>query len=177
MNAKNLELKTYITEERLQEKVAEIGKALSEKFKNKKVTAVCVLKGSFMFYSDLIRHINTDITCEFFGVSSYDGTSSSGEVKVTLDLSTAIEGQHVILIEDIVDTGLTMNYLRKSIESRNPASLTTVSLLEKPEALKVPCKLDYVGFKIINEFVVGYGLDYNGYFRNLPYIAQVQNLQ
>ncbi|MBC7743200.1 MAG: hypoxanthine phosphoribosyltransferase [Bdellovibrionaceae bacterium] len=177
MNAKNLELKTYITEEKLQEKVAEIGKALSEKFKNKKVTAVCVLKGSFMFYSDLIRHINTDITCEFFGVSSYDGKSSSGEVKVTLDLSTAIEGQHVILIEDIVDTGLTMNYLRKSIESRNPASLTTVSLLEKPEALKVPCKLDYVGFKIINEFVVGYGLDYNGYFRNLPYIAQVQNFQ
>ena len=177
MNAKNLELKTYITEEKIQEKVIEIGKALTEKFKNKKVTAVCVLKGSFMFYSDLIRQINTDITCEFFAVTSYDGTSSTGAVKMTLDLSTPIEGQHVILIEDIVDTGLTMNYLKKSIEARNPASLTTVSLLEKPEALKVPCKLDYVGFKIINEFVVGYGLDYNGYFRNLPYIAQVQNFQ
>lgn len=178
MNAKNLELKTYISEEKLQQKVAEIGKALTEKFKNKKVTAVCVLKGSFMFYSDLIRHINTDITCEFFGVSSYHGgTTSSGEVKVTLDLSTPIEGHHVILVEDIVDTGLTMNYLKKSIESRNPASLTTVALLEKPEALKVPCKLDHVGFKITNEFVVGYGLDYDGYFRNLPYIAQVQNFQ
>ncbi|MEQ1721675.1 MAG: hypoxanthine phosphoribosyltransferase [Pseudobdellovibrio sp.] len=178
MNAKNLELKTYISEEKLQAKVAEIGKALTEKFKGKKVTAVCVLKGSFMFYSDLIREINTDITCEFFGVSSYHGgTTSSGEVKVTLDLSTPVEGQHVILVEDIVDTGLTMNYLKKAIESRNPASLTTVALLEKPEALKVPCKLDHVGFQITNEFVVGYGLDYDGYFRNLPYIAQVQNFQ
>jgi hypoxanthine phosphoribosyltransferase len=178
MNAKNLELKTYISEEKIQQKVADIGKLLTTKFKNKKVTAVCVLKGSFMFYSDLIRQINTDITCEFFGVSSYyGGTSSSGEVKVTLDLSTPIEGHHVILVEDIVDTGLTMNYLKKSIESRNPASLTTVALLEKPEALKVPCKLDHVGFQITNEFVVGYGLDYDGYFRNLPYIAQVQNFQ
>ncbi len=178
MNAKNLELKTYITEEKIQAKVAEIGKALTQKFKGKKVTAVCVLKGSFMFYSDLIRNINTDITCEFFGVSSYNGgTSSSGEVKVTLDLSSPVEGQHVILVEDIVDTGLTMNYLKKAIESRNPASLTTIALLEKPEALKVPCKLDHVGFQIANEFVVGYGLDYDGYFRNLPYIAQVQNFQ
>ena len=178
MNAKSLELQTYISEEKLQAKVAEIGKQLTDKFKNKKVTAICVLKGSFMFYSDLIRHINTDISCEFFGVSSYHGsTTSSGEVKVTLDLSTPIEGHHVILVEDIVDTGLTMNYLKKSIESRNPASLTTVALLEKPEALKVPCKLDHVGFQITNEFVVGYGLDYDGYFRNLPYIAQVQNFQ
>lgn len=178
MKAKNLELEVYLSEEKIQQKVAEIGKALTEKFKGKKVTAVCVLKGSFMFYSDLIREINTDITCEFFGVSSYHGgTSSSGEVKVTLDLSSPIEGQHVILVEDIVDTGLTMNYLKKSIESRNPASLTTVALLEKPEALKVPCKLDHVGFKITNEFVVGYGLDYDGFYRNLPYIAQVQNLQ
>lgn len=178
MNAKNLELKTYISEEKLNQKVAEIGKALTDKFKNKKVTAICVLKGSFIFYSDLIRQIDTDVVCEFFGVSSYHGgTSSSGEVKVTLDLSTPIEGHHVILVEDIVDTGLTMNYLKKSIESRNPASLTTVALLEKPDALKVPCKLDHVGFKIANEFVVGYGLDYDGYFRNLPYIAQVQNFQ
>lgn len=178
MNAKNLELKTYISEEKLAAKVAEIGKAITEKFKGKKVTAVCVLKGSFMFYSDLIRQIDTDITCEFFGVSSYHGgTSSSGEVKVTLDLSTPIEGQHVVLVEDIVDTGITMNYLKNAIESRKPASLTTVALLEKPDALKVPCKLDHVGFQIENEFVVGYGLDYDGYFRNLPYIAQVQNFQ
>ncbi len=177
MNAKNLRLSSYISEEQIQKKVAEIGSILTDKFMNKKVTAVCVLKGSFIFYSDLIRQINTDITCEFFGVSSYSGMTSSGEVKITLDLTSPVTGQHVLLIEDIVDTGITMNYLKKAIEARNPASLTTVALLEKPEALKVPCKLDHVGFKITNEFVVGYGLDYQGYYRNLPYIAQVQNFQ
>src|SRR3989338_5975664 len=115
MNAKSLELKTYISEEKLQAKVQEIGKLLTTQLKGKRVTAICVLKGSFMFYSDLIRNINTDLTCEFFGLSSYHGgTSSSGEVKVTLDLSTPIECHHVILVEDIVDTGLTMNYLKKS---------------------------------------------------------------
>ena len=178
MNAKNLDLKIYISEEQLQHKIESIGEDLTKKLKGKKVVAICVLKGSFLFYSDLIRQIDADITCEFFGVSSYHGgTTSSGEVNVTLDLANPIEGQHVILIEDIVDTGLTMNYLIKSLESRKPASITTVTLLEKPEALKVPCRLDYVGFKITNEFVVGYGLDYQGYYRNLPYIAQVQNFQ
>lgn len=174
----NLTLKPYITEEQLQAKVKELGAALSKKFKNEKIVAVCVLKGSFMFYSDLIRNIDSDVTCEFFGVSSYHGgTTSSGEVKVTLDLASPVENCHVVLVEDIVDTGLTMNYLKNSILSRKPKSLTTVALLEKPEALKVKCELDYVGFKIKNEFVVGYGLDYQGYYRNLKYIAQVQNFQ
>lgn len=174
----HLDIKPYITQEQIQKKVAEIGAALTKKFKGQDVVAVCVLKGSFMFYSDLIRSIETDVTCEFFGVSSYHGaTSSSGEVKVTLDLTQPVEGKHVVLVEDIVDTGLTMNYLIQSLQSRKPASLTTVALLEKPEALKVPCKLDHVGFKISNEFVVGYGLDYQGFYRNLPFIGQVQNLQ
>ena len=96
---------------------------------------------------------------------------------MTLDLSKPVEAKHVLLVEDIVDTGLTMNYLKNAILSRMPASLTTVALLEKPDALKVPCDLDHVGFKISNEFVVGYGLDYEGYYRNLPYIGQVQNFQ
>jgi hypoxanthine phosphoribosyltransferase len=170
-----LKLSTYISEEKIQKRVQELGKTLTDKFKDKEVVAVCVLKGSFMFYSDLIRQIDADLTCEFFGVSSYTGHTSSGEVKVTLDLSTPIEGKHVLLVEDIVDTGLTMNYLKTTIESRKPESLTVISLLEKPEALKVPCKLDYVGFKIPNDFVVGYGLDYQGHYRNLPYIAQVQD--
>lgn len=172
-----LDVKPYITETQLQSKVAEIGALLTKKFKGETIVAICVLKGAFMFYSDLIRHIDADITCEFFGVSSYSGMSSSGEVKVTLDLTQPIEGKHVILIEDIVDTGLTMNYLKTTLMARNPASLTTIALLEKPEALKVPCKLDYVGFKITNEFVVGYGLDYQGFYRNLPFIGQVQNFQ
>ena len=172
-----LDVKPYITETQLQSKVAEIGALLTKKFKGENIVAICVLKGAFMFYSDLIRHIDTDITCEFFGVSSYNGMSSSGEVKVTLDLTQPIEGKHVLLVEDIVDTGLTMNYLKTTLMARNPASLTTVALLEKPEALKVPCKVDYVGFNISNEFVVGYGLDYQGFYRNLPFIGQVQNFQ
>ena len=141
------------------------------------VVAICILKGSFVFYSDLIRAMDIDVQCEFFGVSSYHGNmTSSGEVKVTLDLANPIEGRHVVLVEDIVDTGLTMNYLKTTLLSRKPKSLTTVTLLEKPDALKVPCELDYVGFKIPNDFVVGYGLDYQGLYRNLPYIAQVQSL-
>lgn len=173
----HLDIKPYITQEQLQKKVSEIGATLTKKLQGKEVVAICVLKGSFMFYSDLIRSIGVDITCEFFGVSSYHGTTSSGEVKVTLDLAQPVEGKHVVLVEDIVDTGLTMNYLIQSIQSRKPASLTTVALLEKPEALKVPCKLDHVGFQISNEFVVGYGLDYQGFYRNLPFIGQVQNFQ
>jgi len=172
----NLKLSSYITEADIQAKVKEMGENLSKKFKGQEVVAVCVLKGSFMFYSDLIRQISTDITCEFFGVSSYHGgTTSSGEVKVTLDLANPVEGKHVLLVEDIVDTGLTMNYLKNAILSRKPKGLTTVALLEKPEALKVKCEIDLVGFKIPNDFVVGYGLDYQGFYRNLPYIAQVQN--
>lgn len=172
----NLKLSTYISEEEIQKKVKELGKTLTDKLKNKKdVVAVCVLKGSFMFYSDLIRNMGIDVQCEFFGVSSYHGQSSSGEVKVTLDLARPVEGKDVILVEDIVDTGLTMNYLKNAILSRKPSSLTTVALLEKPDALKVKCDVDMVGFKIPNDFVVGYGLDYDGYYRNLPYIAQVQN--
>lgn len=173
----NLSLKPYITEEQIQKKVKELGDLLTNKFKNEKVVAVCVLKGSFMFYSDLIRNISADITCEFFGVSSYHGATSSGEVKVTLDLANPVENCHVVLVEDIIDTGLTMNYLKNAILSRKPKSLTTIALLEKPDALKVKCEIDYVGFKIPNDFVVGYGLDYQGYYRNLPYIAQVQNFQ
>lgn len=173
----HLDVKPYITEKQIQKRVQEIGAELTRRLQGKPVIAVCVLKGSFVFYSDLIREIQTDISCEFFGVSSYHGMSSSGEVKVTLDLANPVEDKHVILVEDIVDTGLTMNYLKNSISARKPASLTTVSLLLKPEALKVPCELDHVGFKISNEFVVGYGLDYQGYYRNLPFIGQVQNFQ
>lgn len=187
----NLQLSSYISDEKIQAKVSELGKKITQRLQgltkstngkggaalnSDSVVAICVLKGSFMFYSDLVRAIDLDLECEFFGVSSYQGTSSSGEVKVTLDLARPVEGKHVILVEDIVDTGLTMNYLRANLLSRSVKSLTTVALLEKPEALKVPCEVDFVGFKIPNDFVVGYGLDYQGQFRNLPYIAQVQSL-
>lgn len=172
-----LKLSTLISEDKIQKRIRELGKALSEQFKNQDLVAICVLKGSFIFYSDLIRNIETDVVCEFFGVSSYhDAMVSSGEVKLTLDLTQPIEGKHVLLVEDIVDSGLTMEYLIRTLGARKPKSLTTATLLFKPEALKTKMKLDHVGFEISNEFVVGYGLDYQGYHRNLPYIARVENI-
>lgn len=173
----NLKLKTLVSEKDLQKRIKEMGATLTDKFKNKQVVAVCVLKGSFIFFADLIRQLDCDMVCEFLGLSSYQNQSvTSGEVKLTLDLNSAIEGRHVLLIEDIVDTGITMNYLQKILEPRKPKSVTTVALLEKPDAKRVEYKVDLVGFKIPNEFVVGYGLDYQNNYRHLPYIAQVDNL-
>lgn len=171
------EVVTLISEEQLKARTQQIALELSKKFAGQKVCFVGILKGSFMFYSDLIRSIDLDMTCDFMGLSSYKGmVNSSGEVKVTLDLNTPIKDRHVVLVEDIVDTGLTMNYLKNTVLSRKPASLTTVSLLLKPKALKEPCTVDYVGFEIGNDFVVGYGLDYQEMYRNLPFIGVLKSL-
>jgi hypoxanthine phosphoribosyltransferase len=174
-----IKISTMISEMDIEKRVGEIGKALTDQFKNDQapLVIVAVLKGSFIFYSDLIRTIQLDFDCEFLGVASYhNGTKSSGEVKMTLDLATALEGKNVVIVEDIVDTGLTMQYLQNYLKSRNPKSVTTVTLLHKPEANQVHCQLDHIGFTIGNDFVVGYGLDYQGYFRNLPYIGLINNL-
>ncbi|MCB0356106.1 MAG: hypoxanthine phosphoribosyltransferase [Bdellovibrionales bacterium] len=172
-----LVLNKYLSEDDIQARVKEMGAQLSDMFKGKEVIAVCVLKGSFVFYSDLIRAMDTDVICDFFGCSSYgNSTKSSGQVKLTMDLNSHVENKHVLLVEDIIDTGLTMNYLQKLLEVRRPKSVTTVTLLHKPDAKKVDCNIDISGFDIPNEFVVGYGLDYQGMYRNLPYIAQVQNM-
>jgi hypoxanthine phosphoribosyltransferase len=180
----NVQFATLIDQKQLQKRVQEMGKSLTEKFKefaqdkDSPVVAICVLKGGFVFFSDLVRAMDLNVQCEFFAVSSYQGEmTSSGEVKVTLDLGYPIENKQVILVEDIVDTGLTMNYLKSYLGARKPKSLTTVALLLKPDSLKVSCAVDLVGFKIKNEFVIGYGLDYQGFYRNLPYIARVESLQ
>lgn len=171
----NLRLKTLFSEAEISKRVKEMGATLTDRFKGQKVTAICVLKGSFIFFSDLIREIDTDVRCEFIGCSSYGNQmSSTGEVKLTMDINTPIEGHHVLIVEDIVDTGLTMDYLQKMLEIRKPKSMTTVSLLQKPDAKKVEYDVDLVGFKIPNDFVVGYGLDYQNYYRHLPYLAQVE---
>lgn len=172
----HLRLSPLIKEDEIRARVAEMGETITSKFKGKDLVMVGVLKGSFMFFADLIRNINTDVTTDFCGVSSYEGAHSSGEVKINLDLSRSIRDRHVILVEDIVDTGLTMNFLRRHFLQHKPKSLMTCSLLLKPDALKEECPVDLVGFKIPNDFVVGYGLDYQGYFRNLAYIAQVSNI-
>ena len=168
-----LTLSELISEDDIQKKVKDIGASITKEFQGEPLTAICILKGSCMYFADLVRNIDLDIQCEFFGVSSYGNeTKSSGEVKTTLDLTVPLEGKNVLLVEDIVDTGLTMNYLKKNIGARMPKRLMTTSLLFKPAALKTDCTIDHVGFEIDNRFVVGYGLDYQGYYRNLPYIAQ-----
>ena len=133
---------------------------------------VGVLKGAFVFLSDLIRHLPGDATVDFIAVESYGtGTTSSGEVRLITDLQTAIEGRDVVIVEDIVDTGATLQYLQEILQARNPRSLAAAALLSKPSRRLVNVKLDYVGFEIEDRFVVGYGLDYGGRYRNLRYIA------
>lgn len=168
--------KVLIPEVKLQNRIQELAQEISLDYGDKEIVAICVLKGSFIFFSDLIRHIDAPLTCEFLGVSSYGNKMvSSGEVKVTLDINEPLEGKHVLVVEDIVDTGLTLNYILNSLRARRPASLKSVALLMKPECVKVDVPVDYVGFKIGKEFVVGYGVDLAGRFRGLPYIGYVEH--
>jgi hypoxanthine phosphoribosyltransferase len=168
--------KVLIPEDKLKQRIQEIASEISYDYKGKEVTAICVLKGSFVFFADLIREIDLPLNCEFMGVSSYGSkTVSSGEVKVTLDLTEPLAGKHVILIEDIVDTGLTMQFLVNALKARKPASLKVCSLLFKPDSLKCELHLDYIGFNLGKEFVVGYGLDYAGRYRHLPYVGVMEN--
>lgn len=168
--------KVLIPEVRLQARIAELAQEIANDYRGRDVVAVCILKGSFIFFSDLIRKLDMRVSCEFLGVSSYGNKMvSSGEVKVTLDLNEPIENKHVLVIEDIVDSGLTLSYIMNTLRARRPASLKSVSLLMKPECLKTDIDVDYVGFKIGKEFVVGYGVDYAGKFRCLPYIGYFEH--
>lgn len=156
----------------LKARVTELADTINRDYGETPVTAICILKGGVVFFSDMIRGLKMPLKCEFIGTSSYGGgTKSSGEVKLTNDTNEPLEGKHVIIFEDIVDTGLTLSYLVKLLKARKPASLKVCSLLFKPQALKTDCKPDYYGFSVGNEFVVGYGLDYAGLYRGLPYIG------
>jgi hypoxanthine phosphoribosyltransferase len=171
----NQKIDVLISREQIAKRIREIGQEITEDFQGKELTMICVLKGSFMFFADLLREIKLPIRCEFLSVSSYgDNKTSSGEVKMVLDLSTPLDGKNVIIVEDIVDSGLTLKFIKDLLAVRNPASLKTCTLLEKPEALKTEIEVDYTGFEIGNEFVVGYGLDYAQRYRELPYIGVVK---
>jgi hypoxanthine phosphoribosyltransferase len=136
---------------------------------------IAVLKGAFIFLSDLVRHIPGPVSLDFMAVSSYaKGTTTSGEVRMLKDLDTALDGRNVVIVEDIVDTGLTLTYLQQILSNRNPRSLRTACLLSKPSRRKVDVKVEYIGFNIEDRFVVGYGLDYDEQYRNLPHIAVLE---
>ena len=168
-------IRPLIDAESIARRVSELGARITAEYEGHELALVAVLKGSFVFASDLIRHIDLDVTIDFLGVRSYgDSHESSGVVEITTDLRHSIEGRHVVLVEDIVDTGLTVAYLRENLETRQPASLKIASLLHKPARTKVAVDIDYLGFTIDDVFIVGYGLDYAQNFRNLPFLGVVE---
>ncbi|MBE6941524.1 MAG: hypoxanthine phosphoribosyltransferase [Ruminococcaceae bacterium] len=169
---KNIQ-EVMLTEAQIQSRIAEMGEILSEEYRDKNPVVIGVLKGVVVFYADMIRKITVPCQMEFMQISSYEGTESSGSVVVKQDIAVDIKGRHVLILEDIFDTGNSLSFVHAHLMAKEPASLKICTLLDKPERRKpgVTLQADYVGFTIPNEFVVGYGLDYNEYYRNLPYIG------
>ena len=164
----------FISTEALKDRIAALATEIRRDVPDESLHLVCVLKGGVMFLSDLIRRMDGDVTIDFMALSSYAGTTSSGEVRLIKDLDYGLEGRNVIIVEDIVDTGLTLHYLQEILRARNPKSLRTACLLSKPSRRKIDVKVEYIGFTIEDKFVVGYGLDYSEQYRNLPYIGVLQ---
>jgi hypoxanthine phosphoribosyltransferase len=171
-------ISVLITPQKLQERIANLGLEITKDYKNKDLIVVGILNGCFVFLADLVREIDLPITTDFMGLSSYGAsTKSSGIVQITKDLSKIVEGKHLLIVEDIIDTGLTMSYLLENLETRRPASVKICSLLSKPTKHKTDIPIEYLGFSIEDKFVVGYGLDFDGRYRNLPYIGVVENIE
>ena len=163
--------RVLISAEELEAHVAEIGAQISRDFEGKDPIFIGVLKGCFIFMADLMRHVSIRCSMDFMAVSSYSGTTSTGAVKINKDLSEDIEGRHIIIVEDILDSGVTLNYLKNFLLVRKPASISIATLMDKPARRKADVYADYSCFEIPDAFVVGYGLDYNERYRNLPYIG------
>lgn len=165
----------YLSEEKIAARIAEMGAQISAEFGEESVCLICILKGSVFFSVELAKRITSPVELEFMCVSSYGSdTKSSGVVKIVKDLDVSIEGKNVIVIEDIIDSGRTLSYLLENLKTRNPKTLKLCTLLDKPERRVVEVSVDYIGFEIPDEFVVGYGLDYDQQYRNLPYIGYVE---
>jgi hypoxanthine phosphoribosyltransferase len=164
--------KVLIEEDRLQERIRELGRELSEDYAGRELLLVGVLKGAVFFMADLMRNLSVPCEIDFMAISSYGAaTDSSGVVRILKDLDINIEGRHVLVVEDIIDSGLTLSYLLRNLESREPASLEICALLTKPDRREIDVPVRYVGFEIPNEFVIGYGLDFAERYRNLPYVG------
>lgn len=167
-----LKLETLISEQDIQRRIEELGAQISKDYEGKEIIMLCVLKGGVMFMTDLAKRVTVPMKMEFMAVSSYgDEYKSSGIVKILKDLDESIDGKHVLIVEDIIDSGRTLSYLKNILEGRNPSSVKICTLLDKPDQRVVDVEVDYIGFTIPDSFVIGYGLDYQQYYRNLPYIA------
>ncbi|MBI4687033.1 MAG: hypoxanthine phosphoribosyltransferase [Nitrospirae bacterium] len=163
--------KPFLSTEQIQQRIKELSAEISRDYEGKKLLSVGILRGAFMFFADLVRSIQVPMEVDFLNVSSYVKAETSGEIKIHTDLRENIRGKDILLIEDIVDTGLTLNYIKNMLLERQPASLRICAFLDKKPRRKADVALDYVGFEIPDEYIVGYGLDYDNKFRNLPYIA------
>jgi hypoxanthine phosphoribosyltransferase len=169
------QVNVLFSEAQLQARIVELGAEISRDYKGQDLVVVGVLKGSVLFFADLIRRIDLPLSIDFLGLSSYGaGTESSGVVRITNDLSKTVEGKHLLVVEDIVDTGLTMKFLLENLATRRPSSVKICTLLEKPARAKVKVPIHYKGFVIPDEFVVGYGLDFDEKLRNLPFIGAMK---
>lgn len=161
-----------LTEQQIKRKTKAVAKQLDKLYEGRTPVVVCILKGSVLFFSDLIKNMKSSLTIDFMAVSSYgNGTKSSGELKIIKDLTTDIEGRDVLIVEDIIDSGNTLYHLKKMLNARAPSSVNIVTLLDKPQRREVPMEPEYTCFVIEDEFVVGYGLDYAEEYRNLPYVG------
>lgn len=168
------ELKVLIDEQTIQDKVYDLAKKIEKDYEGKDLTLVCILKGSTFFTVDLAKRIDKKLKLQFMKISSYGAEKiSSGKINLELDLPDNMENENLLIVEDIIDTGRTLSYLIKHLKEKSPASIKLCTLLDKPERREYDVKVDYVGFEIPDKFVVGYGLDYNEIYRNLPYIAEV----
>ena len=167
--------KVLIPEADVKKRVKELAAKISKDYAGQSVTLICILSGASVFFADLVRELDLDVRFEFMSVSSYGaGTVTSGEVKILKDVSYPIAGHHVIIVEDIIDSGCTLSYLKRVLAQRNPASIRVCTILDKPSRRKVDFKGDYVGFEIPDEFVIGYGLDYAGKYRNLKDVCVLE---
>ncbi len=164
--------RVLISEEQIRERVKEMGEQISRDYAGENVVLLCILKGAVQFFSDLSRQLTCNVEMDFMSISSYgNAMRTSGIVRISKDIDTSITDRHVLIVEDIMDSGLTLNHLTNILKTRKPASLKIACLLDKPERRECDISPDYVGFVIPNEFVVGYGLDYEGRLRNLPYVG------
>lgn len=170
-------IRVMYSEEEVDQRIRELGEEISKRYEGKTLHMICVLKGGVFFMCELAKRITVPVTMDFMSVSSYgSGTKSSGIVKIVKDLDQSIEGRDVLVVEDIIDSGRTLSHLMKILNERQPASLCLCTLLDKPERREVEdVNVDYTGFKVPDEFVVGYGLDYDQLYRNLPYVGVVEN--
>ena len=166
--------RVLVPEDQIRVRIEELGRQINRDYDGRHLTLIGVLKGSILFLADLMRQIEIPCTVDFMSLSSYEGQKSTGVVRLLLDLREPVEGRDLLIVEDIIDSGLTLSYLMQNLQTRKPASIEVCSMLDKPDCRKVQVKAKYVGFQIPNEFVVGYGLDYNERYRNLPYVGTLR---